>query len=295
MKYVLCKPRGGLNDTLCEIEKCWRYAEKTNRYLLIDTNNSGLYDDFFNYFQSDSTKVIKKNNYKELNKLDAYPKICQGELDTYQAEYSPILKNFVEKSTGARLSFNMDLTYKEDVLVHESCWEGEFLSIYCLDGLVLRPEVAQHIKQKMEDAKLDVFDYVAVHIRNTDYKMDYKKFFDQLLPDVSNKTVLVCSDDYEVFSYARKTLNKSRVVRLSTFKDNHGAPLHHTRHKDQYAMNLEVLTDLIGMAKSKKFYMANVDNTKRFSGFTMLAYTLKENPDIVRKLLSVSLQSLQPS
>lgn len=293
MKYVLCKPRGGLNDTLCEIEKCWRYAEKTDRYLLIDTCNSGLYDDFWNYFQTNSNKVIRKNNYKELNKLDAFPKICQGELNVYEAEYSPIFKNFVEKRTGARLTFNMDQRHKEDVLVHESCWEGEFLSIYCLDGLTFRPEVSDHIKAKLSEHKLDIFDYVAVHIRNTDYKMDYKKFFDQLLPEVENKTVLVCSDDYYVFAHARKILNKSRVVRLSSFKDNYGVPLHSHKHKNQYEMNLETLTDLIGIAKSAKFYMANVDNTKRFSGFTMLAYTLKENPEIVRKLLSASSQSLQ--
>ena len=288
MKYVLYKPRGGLNDTLCEIEKCWRYAEKTDRYLLIDTNNSGLHDDFWNYFSTDSHKIIRKNNYKELNKLTAHPSICQGELDTYEAEYSPMFKNFVEKRTGARLTFNMEHKHPENVLVHESCWEGEFLSIYALDGLRLRKEVIDHIKEKMAEAKLDIFEYVAVHIRNTDYKMDYKRFFEQLLPQVDNKTVLVCSDDYEVFSYARKTLAKSRVVRLSTFKDNKGEPLHHQKHKDQYKVNLEVLTDLVALAKSKLFVMGHVNNTNRFSGFTMLAYTLKENPDILKKLLIAS-------
>lgn len=30
---VFCRPWGGLNDMLVQIEKCWRYALKYNRFL----------------------------------------------------------------------------------------------------------------------------------------------------------------------------------------------------------------------------------------------------------------------
>jgi hypothetical protein len=51
-RYLLCRPHGGLNDTLCQIEKCWKYALKSDRVLIIDTRNSGLHADFSEYFEA---------------------------------------------------------------------------------------------------------------------------------------------------------------------------------------------------------------------------------------------------
>ena len=287
MKYVLCKPRGGLNDTLCEIEKCWRYAEKHHRYLLIDSTESGLHDDFWNYFSTSfmhRSSVIRKNNYTELNKLTAKPSVTEGKLDSYISKYSPVVNNFIEIESKQKLTFNMDLGHKEDVLVHEQCWEGEFLSIYCLDGLVFKPHIQEYIKAKI--AKLG--EYVSVHVRNTDYKMDYKYQFMKMKEDVAGKTLLVCSDDYQVFKYAREFFDKTKVVRLSTFKDNGGEPLHHKHHSNQEQVNLEMFTDLLAMAQSQKLYISNVNNIQKYSGFTLLAYTLQQNPEIVHKLLNGS-------
>jgi hypothetical protein len=50
-RFVLCMPAGGLNDVLCQIEKCWRYAERHGRKLVIDTAKTGLLDSFDQYFK----------------------------------------------------------------------------------------------------------------------------------------------------------------------------------------------------------------------------------------------------
>ena len=55
MKYVLCRPIGGLIDSFMEIQKCYIYCLKYNRILLIDTlskdhyenNNCFNFSDFF--------------------------------------------------------------------------------------------------------------------------------------------------------------------------------------------------------------------------------------------------------
>ena len=283
MKYVLCKPRGGLNDILCEVEKCWRYAEKHNRYLLIDSTDSGLHDNFWKYFDTRLPAVIKAMpKYNELNNLTCHPSAVAGELDSYISKYSSMHSNFIEEVSKRKLTFNHNAEYTEEVLVHEQCWEGEFLSIFCLDGLVFKPEVQEYIKNKIKN----LGSYVGLHIRNTDYKMDYQYLFTKMKEEVKNKKIVLCSDDFKMFDEAKKWLPDNEIIRLSTFKDNDGSPLHHMHHEDQYQMNLDVLTDLIALAKSKKIYFGNVNNLQKFSGFSMLAYCLQENPTILHKLLN---------
>ena len=36
-QVVLCRPEGGFNDILCQIELCWRYADAHERVLVVDT------------------------------------------------------------------------------------------------------------------------------------------------------------------------------------------------------------------------------------------------------------------
>ena len=59
-KFLLCRPQGGLNDTLCQIELCWRYAARFNRTLIIDARKSGLHADFSEFFQQKkaSNKIL---------------------------------------------------------------------------------------------------------------------------------------------------------------------------------------------------------------------------------------------
>ena len=60
-KYILCRPVGGLNDIFCQIEKCWQYAEKYNRILIVDTDKSQglLGQNFLDFFF-----LKKKNSYR---------------------------------------------------------------------------------------------------------------------------------------------------------------------------------------------------------------------------------------
>lgn len=55
MRYLLCRPRGGINDTLNQIELCWRYARSYNRILVVDTEylvSSGICISFSELFET---------------------------------------------------------------------------------------------------------------------------------------------------------------------------------------------------------------------------------------------------
>ena len=88
MKYLLCRPRGGLNDTLNQIELCWRYSEIYNRILIIDTEyliSTGISVKFSSLFEVlDPSKNIildlSKTLLDNLNQLNTFPPSCKGRL-----------------------------------------------------------------------------------------------------------------------------------------------------------------------------------------------------------------------
>ncbi len=284
MKYVLCIPRGGFNDSVSEIGKCWRYAEANDRKLIIDSLRSGLFDSFWNYFDSCRESVCYDADYGELNKLSTYPECIEGRLDDYEVYPNPEIAKFVETKTGIPITFDRGSTYKQDVLVHEQPWQGDTQAVYCLEGLVLKTEIQDYFKKQLEQANLE--DYVAIHVRNTDYQSDYKTLFDLLYDRLDGTDVLVCSDDYRVFGYAKAVFNKSRVVRLSTYEDNNGKPLHGEKSEDQYQRNVDMLVDLLALASSSTMYFTGIEGSDRASGFSYLARSLYEKSEVRHQLLN---------
>ena len=85
MKYLLCRPCGGLNDILCQIGGCYNYCAKYNRILLIDTNHfkaayGGFsFDKYFTFIDTKqkiiyNTDTIINMLHNELNTITVYPK-----------------------------------------------------------------------------------------------------------------------------------------------------------------------------------------------------------------------------
>ena len=107
--YLLCRPRGGLNDTLCMIEMCWRYAEKFDRQLIIDTKNSALFEDFDKYFRFIDKTVAVTGSISDallqhLNTLPCNPKALEGRVDTYRTVFIHG-KGFCDEKTDFNLRF----------------------------------------------------------------------------------------------------------------------------------------------------------------------------------------------
>ena len=63
MKYVLCRPEGGLNDMFVQISRCYEYCINNGRTLLVDTvNNDSFKDNFSFYFESKCSLLILDYN-----------------------------------------------------------------------------------------------------------------------------------------------------------------------------------------------------------------------------------------
>lgn len=289
--FLLCRPHGGLNDTFCQIEKCWRYAEKFGRTLIVDTRKSCLFGEFSDFFTPVEAFIKVKFNTTEIdfaiNLLDCYPPQLNGMLDIYKPIYSKEHRNFIDKELGAFLTFDFEKDYSESILIHEQCGGGS-LSFALLERITISESIRSIILDRI--ARLDK-DYVAIHVRNTDYQTNYESLFNKIYPAVAGKSVLICSDDAEVIAKAKSFFNASTVLNSSEIPHTNQKPLHDKltmkSDEDRKASATSSIVDLCALGLSGKLYFMNV-TADHPSGFSGLAKHLNENKYLILNLLQIA-------
>lgn len=289
-KFVLCRPRGGLNDTLCQIEKCWGYAETFSRTLIVDSTRSALLGDFADYFQPRHSGAqvhfrLTAPQLRLLDTLPCHPHQLRGKLKTYQPAYSKSAGNYLDKKTSTRLGFDFARDYEEAVLVHEQCGGGND-SFALLDRIAIAADIRPLILDRIRPLGQD---YAAVHVRNTDYKTEYENLFRDIYPRVSNKALLVCSDDAAVVAHAQAFFDKSKILVSSRATHTGNRSLHfkykkHGNERQRRTSAIDSLVDLIALGGASEIYFTNV--TAGFpSGFSTLAAYLCGHKQVINALL----------
>ena len=271
-KFLLCRPRGGLNDTLCQIERCVRYAATFDRILIIDTRNSELQSNFSDYFEpkhksSDIIFDADAHILEYLNGLICFPAEARGRANDLN----------LRDTTTVPLTFDFDKDYSEPLLLHER-WGGGRMSFELIDRLRLSQEIRPIVLDRLSDLKGR---YHAVHVRNTDLKTDYKAFFERISPEVSGKRLLVCSDDCSVIEYAREYFKSSEILTSSKIPDTKGEALH--QFGDRRERTIETLVDLIALGRAERLFFSTV-HKGYISGFSQLANHLAKNKHVIDDL-----------
>jgi hypothetical protein len=298
-KFLLCRPCGGLNDTLCQIEYCWQYAEKTNRHLIIDTLKSGVMANFSEFFlplhENDAVRVSFETSgqlLETLNLCSCAPVEIQNRIDTYQIKYVPGELFLRDAETSARLGFDFDKDYEESLLVHHNAGGGNS-SHKAIQRIRFNEKTAKKIGERLASIGTD---YDTVHVRNTDYTCDYKAFFETIYTKVCNRKLLVCSDDDRVVQFARAYFNQSAVLSLSSSTSAIGKPLHHPTNygtdEERCEATVRSLVDMVALAYSENLYVTTVTSPDGKtpgirSGFSNLCVFLNKNKSILDGLLRV--------
>jgi hypothetical protein len=313
-KILICRPRGGFNDMLNRIEYCYRYALSHKRLLYIDGRAGGFLDDFGNYFIPPDGITFEKPAL-DGPPFDVFPPILRDDIDNYKVEYKTLDDSGVHFFTGGiPLLFDVERDYEEKILLYEQCGGGGG-GINILAQLRLKPELRGHIRSIID--KLGKYD--AIHIRNTDYKTDYKSYFFKIKNKLAQDAVL-CTDDYECQRYAKEFFGgKLKIVTdIPDLSKTQSKTLHDNLELDRYKTNTGMLADLFILACSENlFFTAHksaVKNLKDFfqtakrlknvffsatkglhiqqavlrsgaSGFSLLAEALHDRKDIIDKLL----------
>lgn len=316
-RILLCRPRGGLNDALCRIERCWRFAEHTGRHLIVDSSKSalhGLFGQLFTVVTPHAGVTLRPDAalLESLDHLVCRPAELQGRVSTYevrveQGRYNVdtatgVLTRFASKDIGADTP-----DCPEPLLIYDD-WGGGTESFDLLSRVRFTDAVASRLRDALRAAGAS---YSAVHVRNTDYRTDYERLFARIKRRVRGHPLLVCSDDPEVIAYARRSIG-SRIIEPGGYHastDPTGA-LH---LPGAYASSVELqesvfvaLRDLVLLANATRLYVAPVeqvvdhqtlDTTGRIayravgrgqlSGFSRLAQLLCDRKDILDALLNV--------
>jgi hypothetical protein len=285
-KIVFCRPQGGLNDTLVQVQKCRKYALFYDRKLYIDGSRSGFLDSLNNYFIAPYGVYFEGFNDFVQYDFSCYPTCLKNDVISYKSVYLGEKRNFIDVETHTLLTFDFSKSYEEDILVHEQCGGG--FGADAFEWLRLNEKVRIHIVNILE--KLGNYD--AIHVRNTDYKTDYKTFFENIKDKLGDKIVL-CTDDLQCQLYAKSFFGDKLSV-VMELPDTQGKPLHMNRNLDRYNTNLNALTDLFILANGKNLYFSTIlprkENPRTFggteiSGFSRLAKALHERRDLVKKIL----------
>ena len=285
-KFVICQPLGGINDTLCQIGHCIKYAEKFNRKLIIDTRSaSDFCDHFSNYFE-----VIKSNNMIHLQLLDE---------DIYAIYNDPkytlgidLRHNHAIPPKLYPLDFNNDSN--EKYVFHRN-FGGGFDSFYAVQYFKLLPYLADEIKQR----KQSLGEYRAILIRHTDYQTDYEAELIKIRALNDETPLYVFTDNCIVQDFA-KTLDFPKLYVNENLHKNYEkyVPIMHVHfdspHIPVKQINTEVLSDLFLAALSKNIYQTHIvgymgdrrfENKEIKSGFVHLATELNRNRVLLDTLL----------
>ncbi len=256
-RFLLCIPLGGLNDTLVQIEKCWEYAKKYNRILLIETTRGTVidsnyfsenFDEFFSFKDAykDKVRVIYNSDYinnnmlELLDSLDCHPTHMQGSLRFYNKW----------KSRLHEVDFSKD--YIERLLIHYTWGGGEETQNF-LNKVTLSDRFRKRIIPTLNTLPKD---YMAIHIRHTDYQSNFQRFFEKIKKKVKKENLLICSDNPIVIDYAKEYFNESKIFTITTVPCFR---IERNLHTTDYETRVDdAFIDLFALAKSKKLFFTKV-------------------------------------
>lgn len=297
-RVLLCIPHGGLNDTLCQIENCWRYAERFTRQLIIDTRKSGLQGHFSDFFsiKSPTIAVLARADDElraKFNTLDCFPPAIKGRLGQYTIGSTSAVSNWVDKDTGTPLTFDFKRDYSEPLLVHEQFGGGGASRRLLMRGsLTLSPRILPQVLERLSSLPPR---YLAVHVRHTDLKTDYRGLFHSIYPKVVDQNILVCSDSAEVVAYAKKFFDRSVVWTVSDIPSVNGPLHHHTYASDDErdGATISALTGILALGRSGGLFIGPTSSklpwmkaAGHISGYSSLAAFLFQNKGVIAHLLS---------
>jgi len=294
--YVLCRPRGGLNDTLCQIERCWLYTENTGRTLLVDACRSAFFPQLSEFFVPRvATEAIlfdpPAHVLRHLDSLSCFPRHLRGRISGSRT--LGVADDGQEDSRSAgRLTFGFRRRYREEVLVHESAGGG-LKSCHFLERVVLQAAVRAAVLDRLAPLPRE---YQAVHVRNTDVRTNTERLFKRIAPHVRDRTLLVCSDDARVIDQARDFFSSSRIVVVSDIPHTDGVPLHLGNAKSTEAVRrkhaVDAIVDLLALGGADTVFHATDSSyrrgnkeVKKVSGFSRLAAHLSRNKHVIDSLL----------
>lgn len=311
-RFVLCRPIGGLNDTLCQIDHCRRYAERHGRLLIVDGRYSGILGEFGDYFAMAGAGHIlhtSSSAMPDIDALECVPAEVRGRVSTIKwiGYASPQGYVATDAETGVPLRFDMTCDHEAPLLIHQQSGGG-VNSFDLLDDLTLVPAVAVRVRAVIDGLPQP---YLALHIRNTDYKTDLDMVLDYMRNRNVRRDLVLCTDHPDTFQRFRDGLPRTRLHQVTTSPVAVSGPVHRAERyaaaqiRDEIAVNS--IIELCVMAGAVDLFVAPLHRLAtpagdrpiagdqvRLSGFSRLAIHLCRDKGRLRRLLGMAGIGLLP-
>ena len=288
-RLLLCRPQGGLNDILCQIEAACRYADRFDRWVIVETDYPGslwFLDRFANYFVSRQSRLVLDAALVRglFDELDVVPGCLRGRVNGYRTGYDFEVENFVEAETLAPLTFDLERDYAQPLLVRHTCGGGQ-ASMGALARLRVHDAIVDRLVQRLAAIGPS---YAGVHIRNTEYQTNYGPAIEALAGEIAGP-VFVASDNRQAVADCQAVFGRDRVFSFARLPGEAGRPPHKLDNAEgAYAANSDAILDLLTLALADRVYGFRLEANRwgtAYSGFSLLAIGLHDAPQVLRGLI----------
>jgi hypothetical protein len=274
-KYLLCIPAGGINDMMTQIQLCLKYCIASGRMCVIDTGRVFEFEnnifDFFDISHSHIAKAPPAEFYKYVSEtacLTIYPDIVTPDIIS---SFEVMWNNAYRCRTFMDVPVKLDTgrENKEDIIIHYDGGGGDCAGWF----LKTFPPKAILLDELRKRFSMLGSNYLAVHVRNTDYKSDVSGFLvenDSILREYP--TVFLASDSHATIS-SLKTIYGDKIKTFSTLTvTTPGFPQHYSCKKTP-AFVIDAFCDILLLALSEKYLYSSIQ-----SGYSRNASILHNDP-----------------
>lgn len=286
-KYILCRPEGGLNDTLTQIEAACLYGYKTQRIIVVDTahpSSKHFRDDFSYYFTSiDPNLYLNVDQFSTaFDNTTVYPAFLSGRVSNYDIEIVPNNPLWLETRFKLPIVVDYGRDYSETLVVHQH-FGGGSISLDTLRRLRLKSWLVDALHDRLQRIGDS---YSAIHIRNSDIQTDYESVIAELKNVSSLFSKLFVATDSKIVLDSFKREFGDRIISFTHLPDS-TAPLHYLA-SDPRQCNTDAILDLLTLACSDQYMMTELSNCNfaKISGYSLLAYNLHKNKTVLQNLIN---------
>lgn len=287
---VLCRPCSGLFDILCQIDRVCQYAERTGRIAIIDTDfhcSRFFKDDFSNYFVSRQPNLVLSaaRHAPQFDACAVYPQVVSGRVNSYVAEFD-MAEGYVEAESRQPLTFDFSKLYEQPLLLHHAGGRSPG-ALAALARMRLHDRVTDILIDRLRAIGQP---YNAIHIRDTDYKADYRSQIERLTQALKGP-VFVASDNRSAVEFVRAAYRNGAVFSFAKLPEAAGRPLHVDvrRDDDLFLVNSDAIVDLLMLSLGRNLFYFSLSPNEfgaEFSGFSLLASELRAAPYLLSPLIA---------
>lgn len=265
-KYLLCRPLGGINDVLNQVEFCYRMAKRLGRLLIVETEtgSSALphrfgtrFADVFYWASNDHVAPAHVYPSGDLSPEDFHPPFAFLSSNRVSLE---------EATGGKQLLHKIDAaSHSTKFLVHES-WGGGLRSAAILARLRLDEPMLATFNKGLSRIPTNS---VGLHLRAGDMSFDIdhlRKIREKLIADGGRATLFVSSDSQIAIDLAKDLFEGFDIASVSHFRSD----IDHSLTAVQRS-----IFDLIALSNCRSLVLVRLSQSRpgipRYSGFGRLA------------------------